>query len=121
MNSKPREFKPGQLEALLKSLAETRIQSAIPYKQVTWKDCPLVNPCFHCLEKTCTPEKACQKLWDFMAARGDWVMVENRKLEEKYGVSREIQIMLNCPRKGTALEGSCKDCMIRGCYVGNVK
>lgn len=99
----------------------TTPEQAIPYKQVTWQACPMVSPCIHCLEKTCTPKKACEKLWDFIAARGDWVMAENRKLEEMYGPSKEMQVFLNCPRKGTELEDSCKGCMVRGCYVGNVK
>jgi len=95
-------------------------QNAIPWKHITWKDCPMVSPCEHCLTKTCTPKKACDKLWDFIAARGDWVMAENRKLEEKYGVNKAEQIMLDCPRKGTPLDGSCKGCLVKGCYVGNV-
>jgi hypothetical protein len=46
-------------------------------------------------------------------------MAENHKLEEKYGFNKAMQIMFDCPRKGTPSEGSCKDCLVKGCYVGN--
>jgi hypothetical protein len=90
---------------------------AIPYQRITFKECPFVFPCNHCIEKTCTSTKVCQKLWDFLAARGDWVSKQNRELEEKYGVNSEIQIMLDCKRKN-GVDG-CKGCTNRVCYVGN--
>jgi hypothetical protein len=92
---------------------------AIPYKRIDFKDCPFITPCVHCLEKVCTPKKACQKLWDFIAARGDWVSEQNRKLEAEYGPNSEIKMMLDCTRKNGS--DGCKNCLQRGCYVGNIR
>ena len=89
---------------------------AVPWKPVTWRDCPMVSPCLHCFDTPCTQGK-CQKLWDFIAARGDWVMAENRKLQEKYGFNKAEQIMLDCKVKDGP--HGCRDCRVRGCYVGN--
>lgn len=79
----------------------------------------MISPCSHCFEVTCSSNHACDKLWDFIAARGDWVLVENRKLEEKFGFNKATLIMFECKFKDNP--HGCRDCRVKGCSVGNVK
>ncbi len=47
--------------------------------KVTAADFPIKTPCFQCMWNTCwEKKKACDKLWEWLAFRGDWVMDKNR-------------------------------------------